>query len=251
MFLDKHLMVLFCFSHYSLDKYATKNLYSHKYIFMIQSPFNNLLISVRDVFVKQFGAVAKTSAMYGQTSDINPADMVNIVGEIVSLPSVVTNDKRGYEGFSTKDMKVGDSVIFRYDVIHSYTSDNTRFKNMFWYNGKEYWVADIQKIFAVIRKGEIIMVNGYCMLESYNNPMNIIIPHTMKNIDGIGSALLTHIGNNLTHLKNAKANPGDTVFFDPRKIQKYEIGKKKFAILTQKQLMGVAPELHEDLSWKR
>lgn len=221
---------------------------------MLQSPYNSLLLKIGDVFVKHFGPIARTSALYGQTSDINPADMVNIVGEIAALPRAIMEDAPGYKGFSTKDMKVGDTAIFRYDVIHSYSSDNLRFKNMFWYRGKELWLADIQKIFAVIRKGEIIMVNGYCMLESYNNPMNIIIPHTMKNIDGIGSAVLTHIGNNLTHLENISAKPGDTVFFNPHKIQKYEIGKKKFAVIRQNQIFGCKVEnsdLSEDLSWKR
>jgi len=84
-----------------------------------------------------------------------------------------------------------------------------------------------------------MMVNGYCMLEDFNNPVNLILPKSMKNIDGIGSAKLTQIGNNLTHLPNIDAEPGDTVFFDPRKLQRYEIGRKKFGIIKQSQIFGV------------
>ena len=208
---------------------------------MLQSPYNNLLLSIKDVFVKQYGAVAKTSAMYAQSSDINAADMVNIVGQIEALPRQITEEGAfgKYKGYSTKDMQVGDTAIFRYDVVYDFAKDGQRFKNMFWYRGREYWSADIQKIFAVIRRGEIIMVNGYCMVESCNNPVNIILPYNMKNIDGIGSATLTHIGNNLTHLPNIEAVLGDTVFYDPRKLQKYEIGKKKFGILKSSQIFGV------------
>ena len=208
---------------------------------MLQSPFNNLLLKIGDVFVKQYGAVARTSAMYSQASDINSADMVNIVGEIVALPKVITEEKREMrlKGFSIKDMQVGDTAIYRYDVIHEFTADSQRFKNCFWYRGKEYWAARVDKCFGVIRRGEIIMVNGYCMVEHINNPTNIILPHNMKNIDGIGWATLTGIGNNLTHLENIDAHVGDTVFFDPRKLQRYEIGKKKFGILTQQQISGV------------
>lgn len=205
---------------------------------MLQSPFNNVLLKINGIFVKQYGAVAKTSAMYSQASDINSADMVNCVGEVVSIPLMITEKTHGFKGFSTKDIRIGDTAIYRYDVIHSFTSDNQRFKNMFWYRGKEYWAASIQTIFGVIRRGEIIMINGYCMLEKYNNPVNIILPHNMKNIDGIGSAVLTNIGNNLTHLENVDAEPGDTVYFNPQKLQKYEIGKKKFGILSQSQLLG-------------
>ena len=208
---------------------------------MLQSPYNNLLLSIRDVFVKQYGAVAKTSALYAQSSDINPADMVNVVGQIEALPCAIMEERfmAGYKGFSTKDMRVGDTAIFRYDVIYSFTKESDRFKNLFWYSGRELWAADIQKIFGVIRKGEIMMVNGYCMLEDFNNPVNLILPKSMKNIDGIGSAKLTQIGNNLTHLPNIDAEPGDTVFFDPRKLQRYEIGRKKFGIIKQSQIFGV------------
>lgn len=205
---------------------------------MLQSPFNTLLLKIGDVFVKQYGAVAKTSALYAQSSDINPADMVNVVGEVVSIPRAITEDQMGYKGFSTKDIQVGDTAIFRYDVIYHFTSDSQRFKNMFWYRGHEYWAAGIQKIFGVIRKGQIIMVNGYCMVETLNNPVNIILPHNMKNIDGVGFATLTQIGNNLTHLKNIDAEPGDMVFYDPSVLQRYEIGRKKFGIIKQSQIMG-------------
>lgn len=218
---------------------------------MLQPPVNSLLLSISDIFVKQYGAVARTSAMYSQASDINSADMVNIVGEVISLPRGVI-EKDWLRGFSTKDIQVGDTAIYRYDVIHEF--DEAKFRNMFWYNGKEYWSARIDKIFGVIRRGEIIMVNGYVMVENYNNPANIILPHNMKNIDGLGWATLTQIGNNLTHLENIEAVPGDIVFYDPRKLQKYEIGKKKFGILTQRQLMGiqrVETNFYEDLSWKR
>lgn len=208
---------------------------------MLQSPYNNLLLSIKDVFVKQYGAVAKTSALYSQASDINPADMVNIVGQIEALPRAITTEALfgGYKGYSTKDMQVGDTAIYRYDVIFDFDNQSGRFKNMFWYKGAEYWSCDVQKCFAVIRRGEIIMVNGYCMVEDCKNPVNIILPHNMKNIDGIGTATLTQIGNNLTHLPNIEAEPGDTVFYDPRKLQKYEIGKKKFGILRQSQVYGV------------
>lgn len=220
---------------------------------MLTPPFNNLLLKIGDIFVKQYGKVAKTSVMYAHGSDINPADMVNIVGEVVALPLKIMEADAGYKGFSIKDIQVGDTAIFRYDVIYEFV-EKERFKNMFWYRGQEYWSAAITKIFAVIRKGQIIMVNGYCMVEGMNNPTNIILPHNMKNIDGIGSATLTAIGNNLTFINKVDAEPGDTIFFDPRKLQKYEIGKKKFGILRQHQLFGfqkAGMEFSDDLSWKR
>lgn len=206
---------------------------------MLQPPLNNLLLKIGDIFVKQYGAIAKTSALYSQTSDINASDMVNIIGEIVGIPKGISTKDRRFKGFSTEDIQIGDTAIYRYDVIYQFDRSGVKFKNMFWYRGKEYWSAAIDKIFGVIRKGEIIMVNGYCMVESVNSPTNIILPESMRNIDGLGTATLTQIGNNRTHLDNIEASPGDTVFFDPNILQKYEIGKKKFGILSQSQIMGV------------
>lgn len=205
---------------------------------MLHPPVNKVLLKIGDVFVKQFGAIAKTSMLYAHGSDVNPADTVNIVGEVVALPAMITEEKMGYKGFSVRDIQVGDTAIFRYDVIFQFTSDNQRFKNMFWYRGKEYWSADITKIFGVIRRGEIIMVNGYCMVESYSNPAHIILPQHLKNITEIGKATLTQIGNSLTHLPRIEAYPGDTVFYNPNILQKYEIGRKKFGILRQSDIMG-------------
>src|ERR1700743_616819 len=205
---------------------------------MLQSPFNTLLLKIGDVYVKQYGAVSKTSAMYAQSSDINPADMVNIVGEVVSIPRGISS-RPDYKGFSTKDIRIGDTAIFRFDVIYQFARDNKRWKNCFWYRGNEYWAADIQKIFGVIRNNQIIMVNGYCMLEHTNNPVNIILPSNLKNIDGIGHGTLTQIGNNLTHLENIDAEIGDTIYFNPNILQKYEIRKKEFGVVKQSQIFGV------------
>ena len=206
---------------------------------MLQPPFNNLLLHIREIWVKQYGAITKTSAMHAHGANVNPADMVNIVGEVAAIPSAITEEKLGYKGFSTKDIQVGDTAIYRYDVIYSFTGDKSRWKNLFYYRKKEYWVADIHKIFAVIRKGEIIMINGYCMVEHYSNPSNIILPKHLQNVEEIGRAELAYIGNNLTHLNNVDAKRGDIVLYNPRILQKYEIGKQKFGIIRQSDIFGV------------
>lgn len=206
---------------------------------MLQPPFNHLLLKIGDTYVKQYGAITKTSAMYAHGANVNPADMVNIVGEVIAVPLAVSEDRLGYKGYSTKDIQIGDTAIYRYDVIFSFTGDKGHFKNLFYYRKKEYWVADIPKIFAVIRKGEIIMVNGYCMVEHYSTPSNIILPQYLQNVDNIGRAELAYIGNNLTHLQNVDAQRGDIVLYNPRSLQKYEIGKQKFGIIRQSDIYGV------------
>ena len=222
---------------------------------MIQCPVNSLLLEIGDVFVKKPSVIMEESLAYAHGSNLNPADLVQIVGKVISIPKGITTDVWGYEGLSTKDIYPDDVAIIRYDVIYSFSQDKKRFKNMFYYKGKEYWVASIHSIFGVIRAGEIIMVNGYCMVEDYSNASALIIPQHMKHLIEIGTATLSHIGNNLTHLPKVNAEQGDTVYYNPNLLQKYEIGGRKFGIIKQKDIMGVSrasyADFRQDLSWKR
>lgn len=207
---------------------------------MIKPAINNIIVKIDVKYLENFyNMVRAANIVHG--SQINPADYVNIIGEIISIPKIIC-DRRDYKGFSTKDMLVGDSAIFRYDVVFDFEEleDGTsKFKNLFWFQGKEYWMVDIQKIFAVIRKNEIIMVNGYCMIENMSKPQNIILPpHLKKNVNA-GEAILTHIGNNLINSNNLKIKQGTSVFYNPLLVQEYKIKDKKFGIIRQKDILGV------------
>ena len=107
------------------------------------------------------------------------------------------------------------------------------------YKDKEYWSVDIQKVFAVIRNREIIMVNGYCMLENIKLSSKIILPPYLKKNVNASSATLTQIGNNLSHLNKININPGAEVFYNPMIAQEYKIKDKKFAIIRQKDILGI------------
>src|ERR1700761_2075071 len=147
---------------------------------MIQAPINSVLVKIKDVFLKRVSDIVKVSASEVHSSKLNPADLVQIVGEVVSVPKGISHNKRGYEGYSISDIRPGDMAIFRYDVVFAFTGDKQKFKNMFYYKGKEYWVCDIVKLFAVIRRGEIRMQNGYCMIEGMSNDHAIILPQSME-----------------------------------------------------------------------
>ena len=222
---------------------------------MIQCPVNNVLLKIGDVFTKRVSAIMEESLAYAHGSTLNPADLVQIVAEVVAVPKGITTKVWGYEGFSTKDIRIGDMAIIRYDVVYSFTGDKKRFKNMFYYKNKEYWLGDLNKIFGVIRNGKIIMINGYCMVQDWANASALILPQYLRHVIEVGTATLAHIGNNLTHLPKINAEQGDTVYYNPGLLQKYEINGNKFGILKQQQIWGVhiarSDEFREDLSWKR
>jgi co-chaperonin GroES (HSP10) len=207
---------------------------------MFQSPLNNVVVQVDHKYHKNFTNIQKRAAM-NPGSQINGAEFVNIYGKVISVPMSISK-RRDYEGFVTNEIYPDDIAIFRYDVIYDFASsqgsDEVVFKNLIWFKGKEYFMADIQKIFGVIRAGEIIMVNGYCMIENMSNPSALILPQHLKNVIQAASATLTHVGRNRTHMKGVKAQEGDVVYYNPNVVQTYEINGKRFGILSQRHILG-------------
>lgn len=216
---------------------------------MIKCPLDKVVIQVETKYHKNFSNMIKRANM-NPGSQINPADFVQVVGKVIAIPDMITN-RVDYKGFTTNDIYPGDIAIFRYDVIYDFieneNGDDPIYKNMVWVKGKEYFLADIQKIFGVIRAGEIIMVNGYCMVEKFSETPNIILPQHLKNIIRAASATLTNIGKPLSHLKCIEAKPGDTVYYNPNILQKYEINGKRFGVLTQKQVLGRKVASYSDI----
>lgn len=205
----------------------------------VQAIFNNVLIGIDVVYTSNYAKMI-AGANLNPGTQVNPADYVASVGEVLSIPKAISK-RHDYKGFSTKDILPGDKCIIRYDVVFKFhdTDDGTKkFKNYFWYNRKDYWAASIDKIFGVIRNGEIIMINGYCMVQEINKRPQIILSSETKKRNTTIAATLTAIGNNLTHLPKIEASAGDTVFFNPAILQTYKINGKEFGIVSQKHIVG-------------
>lgn len=206
---------------------------------MFQAPLNNVVVKVSSKFLQGPNRFLKEDVM-NPSSRVNPADFVQIVGEIVSIPRKVSNGL-GYEGFSLIDMKIGDTAIFSYSIIYNYKvdeNDEVIFKNRAYYNGEEYFTADIQHIYAVIRGEQIRMQNGYVMVGKMEVPRLILLSPETKKLVSSAQAVVTHIGRCLTTEKPIDVMPGDTVFYNPNKIITYKLNGKDFGILKQSHILG-------------
>jgi co-chaperonin GroES (HSP10) len=209
---------------------------------MIVSPLNNLILKVSPKYIADYPIIMR-AANLNPANTLNPADLVNIVGEIVSLPLFIKH-KMGWEGFTTNDMEVGDKVIMRYDVVFNLQenpdSEVPLYKNMIYYKQQELWLADIVKIFAVIKKDtqSIKMVNGYVMLQDIEEESRIYLPQSGKRMMRAKEATVQYIGKNVEGAKMIEAFPGDRVLVHPTKIQHYQINEKKFAIIRQQDIFG-------------
>lgn len=206
---------------------------------MLQPIENKVLVKVNSKYIQVISDIARLSALQNNTS-IDPADFVQIQGEIVALPKSISNT-REYEGFSTKDLYEGDWAIFSYQVIYDMVykkdTDKLEFRNMVFYEGQEYFMADIRHIFGAIRGGDIYMVNGYVMLGEYPRGI-IVLQQSSKKVKGTTHSTVMHIGATRTNKEPIDVVSGDEVLFSPYHPQHYKINDKPFIILRQNQILG-------------
>lgn len=206
---------------------------------MIKSAEDKVIVTVTTKYIKHISDLLKRAALENNTS-IDPSDYVNITGTIISLPKRISNT-RDYKGFSIKDIQVGDTAIFSsniiYDLVIKAENEEPVYKNLITFKGQEYWVADITKIFGVIRNGEIIMINGYVMATPFT-ASKIYIPAAQKKSKQSASSQIMHIGNPKETLLPIDVKQGDTIHFNPMIATKYQINDKHFIILQQHQILG-------------
>jgi co-chaperonin GroES (HSP10) len=208
---------------------------------MFQAAFDYCVVKVKTKYVGNFSSIMKIAAIQNNTS-VEPADLVQIVGEIVSVPLAISN-KRELKGFTQKDIRPGDTCIMSHSVIFDFMQTEPDaepiFKNCVWYKGQEYFMAHISHIFATVRGGIVRMQNGYVMLENMEKETKIVLPAHIKKSLRAASATVSQIGKNGGAIKRTDVNVGNEVFFKPTLLQLYQIKEKPFGILRQKDLLGI------------
>lgn len=202
---------------------------------MFKAPLNKVVVTVETKYVRNFTSILKMAAIQNDTS-IEPADYVNIVGKVVSVPKKISK-KREYTGFTADDILPGDTVIFSHSVIYDFCQLDPEaepiYRNLVWYKGVEFFVADITHIFAVIRDDKIRMQNGYVMLTDMQQPPKIILNAATKRRISAYEATVSQVQRGKDYVQ------GDTVFYNPNKLRLYQINGKPFGILKDADILGV------------
>jgi co-chaperonin GroES (HSP10) len=204
------------------------------------APDNNIIVQVKTKYIRNFTKILRMAAIQNNTS-IEPADYVNIIGTVVSVPKRIC-DKREYNGFSTADIRPGDTALFSSSVIYEFANTSPDqdpiYKNMFYYNAQEYFVCDVTKLFAVVRDTKIRMQNGYVMVENFEKKAQIHLPQHIAKAIKTTTATVSYIGKPLTHLRRVDVEHGDVVFFNPNVLQQYQVNEKKFGIISQHHILA-------------
>lgn len=208
----------------------------------IQSPQDKIICTITSRYTKDFGSLTKRLAI-GDATSIHLEDFANIVGTVVSLPKELSQ-KNIENGYSMDEIRVGDKVIFAFNVVFDFYQKNPKdenseiiYRNKMSYDAKDYWLADITKIFAVLRGEEIIMINGFVMAKPYPEDRLFVQPGAKKSRTSKCSEVIS-VGAPRTNINPISINPGDTIYYNPKKAQKYQINDKPFIILTQQQVLG-------------
>jgi len=198
---------------------------------MFQPVSDKVVVKIPHKYIKQVSDIQRLSSLQNGSS-IDPADYVEIRGEVVMLPKKISEDKKH---LSMSNIQVGDIAIFSYqviyDILYKAETDKFEYRNMVTYNGEEYFLADISKIFAVVRDNEIIMINGWVMLEEYPKSI-IVLQNQNKKVKGTVQSKVMYVE------KNKSLKSGDTVLYSPFKPQHYQINGKPFIILKKSHILG-------------
>lgn len=183
----------------------------------------------------------------------HPEEHAMLEATVVSVPKQIM-ERADYQGMST-DLQPGDRILMRYDVVYSYVDQPDRdtpiYKNVLLYEGQEYWKADIQKIFGIIREGGITMLNGYVLcdqvIEKEKNRILIVSEHMSpinydqpRNCDQLR---VKYIDMPLQGQPTLPISPGEWIYCIPGVAQAYEINLQPFYILKQSHILGKADNL--------
>lgn len=202
---------------------------------MFKAPINRVVLTVDTKYVRNFTSILKMAAIQNNSS-VDPSDYVNIMGKVISVPTAIA-DKREYAGFSADDILPGDTAIFSHEVIYSFSQTDPEaepiYKNSVWYKGKEFFVADITQIFAVIRDDKVRMLNGYVMVVEMQTPPKIILTAATKRNITAYEATVSQVQRDKGYIQ------GDVIYYHPNKLMLYQINGKPFGILRERDILGV------------
>lgn len=217
--------------------------------FVPRAPVNTIYATIEKKFYDTI-EYASGIKLYKDTG-FHPEEAAMLQATVVSVPKEII-DRPDYAGF-TINVQPGDTILIRYDVVFSYKDQPDRstpiYDNVVLYNGVEYWKVDIQKIFGIIRKGEIIMINGHVCCDRLEEERPdygaLILPAHYRIAERSDKMVVKYIGLPLREQPTLSISPGDIVYCLPGVAQAYEINLQKFYIIKQSHLLGKIKNLSE------
>lgn len=201
------------------------------------SPQNKLIVRIQNKYIDKI-TTASGVILYLDTT-FHPENQAMIEAEVIAIPESIMT-RADYVAY-TELPAVGDTILMRYDVVYAYRNQPDRatpiYKNMLWLRGDEYWMCDIQKVFAVKTADGYRMLNGYvfCDMVTEDRFENSIIetPLSVRTKVLDDKMIVRHIG-------PGEVQTGETIYCQPRVAQHYALNTDHFFIIKQSHILAVA-----------
>lgn len=215
----------------------------------MHAPVNNVIVALEKKFYDSVAFESGVKLHFDPTW--HPEEYAMLTATVVSVPTSII-ERFDYKGMRA-DMQPGDQLLVRYDLVFGYFDQPDRatpiYKNLILHHDgekyQEYWLCDIQKVFAIIRNGEYIMQNGYVLLDPVLEPPIttsnlLVLPDTVTSKQSKRVGIIRAIGAHLPHQPQFCVEPGDKVYVIPGTIQHYRVDTTEFMICKQSHLLAIA-----------
>jgi co-chaperonin GroES (HSP10) len=174
----------------------------------------------------------------------NPEWSATLSATALTIPQKVVGnnfDSIGLKAFVKKD----DTVLFRYMVVMQWTQEqNANYHtNQHLIDGDMYWKVDYNMILGVIRKGKMIAAPGYIFakkIEKNNGERvgSLYLTDMQKSETVKNRAVVSYVGEPKKGATAMKVVKGDTVIFNDKFAEKYEIEGEQFLVIRQEYVVG-------------
>lgn len=211
----------------------------HKYILDSLKVGDEVAMSYRVVADFEFKSDGER---FMPTTEDNPLmrEYVNAKGEwvkVYALPGIISKIWVGV--YQDKNREVISGVEGSESEMERWLSqfqlgktDIYTFNNMFEYNGKTYWKADIDDIFAKKVKGEWVAVGDRIICKPIDEkiPQRVLVGNELP--DGIAIRYQDR-GRVVTGGLSKKLKKGTIIGFNPRYLEKYDFDNKQYFLINK------------------
>ena len=202
-----------------------------------KAPMNNLFVTIEKKFMDTVTFDSGVT-LYKDTG-FHPEEAAMLKAKVVSVPRAV-QQREDYAGFRELPW-IGATILMRYDVVFRYKDQPDRdtpiYKNMFVYEGQEYWKVDIQQVLGIFEAGDgdLYGWNDYVICEPLEQNIsygNLIVPaHYAKVADNSRYRLLTR---QLKHGLDA----GTIIEVRSGIAQNYSIDTFNFSVINYQRILA-------------
>lgn len=190
---------------------------------MVQTPLNKFIVQFDKAYMDE--VETKSGIKLYRDTTFHPENHAQTNGMITNVPKYLEDDM---------DITEGDQIYFSYQVVEDKEQrdrDSDVHKNLLFYNQQKSWIVDKDLIYFRVRGDEIKMVNGYALLNLIEEEVKstLIIPDYLKKTKLVGQARI---------ICSETLSRGETVFFDKRFIETYELFGSEYYILNEDRILA-------------